>query len=272
MDNLPISLIVSVIGTFITGTFTLFVFRRWLEKRRENKQAPHLLAWSIGLLMFFLGMLSQVVLFFTWSPFFFSLWYWSGGLMVAAWLGQGTLYLLWRKGNVARNVQMVLILVSLMTLPMTFITQFRPENWHPGADMTEIYRDVTETDEAGETIVVTPGIFPASSRGTVRFFSPIMNIWGTITLVGGAIYSALLFRRKQIMRDRMIGNLLIATGGLFPAFGGALIRLGDPSFKYFGEMAGAILIFIGFMMASRAVDEVREQAESRKRPAQAIGD
>lgn len=269
MAELPVSLIVSIIGTVVTGIFTFLVFRRWLEKRREDKKAPHLLAWSIGLLMFFFGMLSQAVLYFTWSPFFFSLWYWSGGLMVAAWLGQGTLYLLARKGNIARNVQMVLILVSLMTLPMTFMTQFRPENWHPGADMTEIYRDTT--DAAGN--VTTDGIFPASSRGTVRFFSPIMNIWGTITLVGGAIYSAVLFRRKQIMRDRMIGNLLIAAGGLFPAFGGALIRLGDPSFKYFGEMAGAVLIFIGFMMASRAVDEVRDAAQQRKvRPAEAAGD
>lgn len=71
----------------------------------------------------------------------------------------------------------------------------------------------------------------------------------------------------------MIGNLLIAAGGLFPAFAGALVRLGDPSFKYFGEMAGAILIFIGFMLASRAVDDVRDAAEARKRrPAQAVGD
>lgn len=269
MNDLPLSLIVSIVGTVVTGVFTFLVFRRWLEKRREDKKAPHLLAWSIGLLMFFLGLLSQVVLYFTWSPFFFALWYWSGGLMVAAWLGQGTLYLLARKGNIARNVQMVLILVSLMTLPMTFMTQFRPENWHPGADMTEIYRDATDADGN----VTTAGIFPASSRGTVRFFSPIMNIWGTITLVGGAIYSAVLFRRKEIMRDRMIGNLLIAAGGLFPAFGGALIRLGDPSFKYFGEMAGAVLIFMGFMMASRAVDEVRESAQQRKtRPAEAAGD
>ncbi|GIK28695.1 MAG: hypothetical protein IT298_15580 [Chloroflexi bacterium] len=269
MGNITIGLIVSIVGTLVTGVFTMLVFRRWLAKRREGRSAPHLLAWSIGLLLYFLGVLSQVVLYFTWSPFFFSVWYWSGALMVAAWLGQGTVYLLARKGNLARNLMMVLILVSLMTLPMTFMTQYRAENWEAGKDMTALYRDVTDSDGN----VVRDGIFPASSRGTVRFFSPIMNVWGTITLVGGAIYSALLFRRKQIMRDRMIGNLLIAAGGLFPAFAGALVRLGDPSFKYFGEMAGAILIFIGFMLASRAVDDVRDAAEARKRrPAQAVGD
>lgn len=50
------------------------------------------------------------------------------------------------------------------------------------------------------------------------------------------------------MRNRVVGNWLIAFGGLLPALGGALIRLGDPSFKYIGEMLGAILIFWGFWL------------------------
>jgi hypothetical protein len=97
-----------------------------------------------------------------------------------------------------------------------------------------------------------------SARGTVRFFSPIMNVWGTVALVGGAIYSAWIFRRKNIMRNRVVGNWLIAAGGLLPALGGALIRLGDPSFKYLGEMLGAILIFAGFWLATNAPDDQPE--------------
>lgn len=181
MGNITIGLIVSIVGTLVTGVFTMLVFRRWLAKRREGRSAPHLLAWSIGLLLYFLGVLSQVVLYFTWSPFFFSVWYWSGALMVAAWLGQGTVYLLARKGNLARNLMMVLILVSLMTLPMTFMTQYRAENWEAGKDMTALYRDVTDSDGN----VVRDGIFPASSRGTVRFFSPIMNVWGRLRWSAG---------------------------------------------------------------------------------------
>jgi hypothetical protein len=155
--------------------------------------------------------------------------------------------LLIRRGNIARNIQMALLLVAFMTLPWTlFLTPFNESAWYRGADMTEIYRDTTDPI-TGETI---PGIMAGSSRGTVRFFSPIMNVWGTVLLVGGAIYSAYLFRKKQIMRNRVVGNWLIAAGGLLPALGGALIRLGDPSFKYFGEMAGVLLIFMGFWMAT----------------------
>jgi len=57
--------------------------------------------------------------------------------MVAPWLGQGTVYLLWRRGNIARNIQMALILVGVMTLPWTlFLTPFNESAWFPGADMT----------------------------------------------------------------------------------------------------------------------------------------
>ncbi|MCC6614723.1 MAG: hypothetical protein IT320_14685 [Anaerolineae bacterium] len=260
MITLP--LVLSAITALVSAVFAAIVFRRWLDKRR-----PHLLAWSIGLALYFLGSLSQVVLFYAWSPFFFGLWYWTGALMVAAWLGQGTVFLLWRRGNIARNIQMALILVGLMTLPWTlFLTAFNESAWQPGSDMTQIYRD--EVDANGN--VIREGIMSGSSRGTVRFFSPIMNVWGTLALVGGAIYSAYLFRRKQIMRNRVIGNWLIAVGGLLPALGGALIRLGVPELKYLGEMLGVILIFAGFWMTTN-IPEADETPRTRPRAA-AAGD
>jgi len=259
----PISfpLFVSILGTVITGIFALLVLRRWSKRRK-----PYLMAWGIGLVLYFLGMLSQVILYFVWSPFFFGLWYWSGALMVAAWLGQGTTYLLVRRGSIARNLQMALLLVTVMTLPWTlFLTDFNEDAWKPGADMTQIYR--TEADADGN--ITIEGIMTLESRGTVRFFSPIMNSWGTIALVGGALYSARLFRRKQILRNRMLGNWFIAAGGLLPALGGVLIRLGDPSFKYFGELGGAVLIFIGFLLATQRDDAPEREAKPSTSPAAA---
>lgn len=248
MPGLTFTLLISIVSTLITGVFAALVLKRYAEKRR-----PHLLAWGIGLTMYFVGTLSQVVLYFVWSPLFFALWYWCGALMVAAWLGQGTVYLLVRQGSIARNVQMALILVGVMTLPWTlFLTPFNESAWEPGQDVTTIYQDIKDPETGA---VIREGIFEGDMRGTVRFFSPVMNTWGTIALVGGAIWSARLFRRKQILRNRMLGNWLIAAGGLMPAFGGALIRLGDPSFKYFGEMFGAILIFIGFLLVTREKDD-----------------
>ncbi len=251
MPTLTLSFVISVIAAAVTGIFAALVLRRWWQKRR-----PHQLAWGIGLLFYFLGTLSQVLLSLVWNPYFFALWYWTGALMVAPWLGQGTVYLLWRRGNIARNIQMALLLVTVMTLPWAlFFTPLDASAWQPGADMTQIYREI-----------MPPG------SGTIRSFSPIMNIWGTLALVGGALYSARLFRRKQIMRSRMLGNWLIAAGGLLPAAGGALIHLGDPSFKYFGEMAGALLIFAGFLLAtSEAADRVSAHPAASPEAAPAKG-
>ena len=257
-DVVNFPFIVSVIGSIVTGVFAYGVLRRWYVKRH-----PHNLAWGIGLVMYCLGMSAQVILTLWWSPVVFGLWYWSGALMVAAWLGQGTAFLLIRRGNIARNMQMALLLVSLMTLPWTlFFTDYNPNAWERGADMTELYRD-----DVDDGVVIREGIMPGEMSGSVRTFSPIMNTWGTLLLVGGAIYSARLFRRKQILRDRMVGNWLIAAGGLLPAMGGVLIRLGDPSFKYLGEMGGAILIFAGFWLAAKASDEIRTK---RQQPAQVV--
>ena len=220
----------SLLTTLVSGLFAFTILRRWWRLRRA-----HQLAWGLGMAFYCTGALSQVVLTRVWSPTFFALWYWCGALMTAPWLGQGTVYLLLRRGNIARNIQMALLLVAVMTLPWAlWLTPLDSSAWQPDADMTALYRDI-----------MPPG------SGTVRSFSPVMNIWGTIALVGGAIWSARLFRRKQILRERVYGNWLIAAGGLLPALGGTLIRLGDPSFKYLAELLGAILIFAGFLLVTR---------------------
>lgn len=242
METLSLPLLLSLATALISGAFALLVLRRWWTRRK-----PHHLAWGIGLVMFFLGALSQVVLTQVWSPLFFGLWYWSGALMVAPWLGQGSVYLLVRRGNIARYLQMLLLLISIMTLPWAlFLTPFNPEAWRPNMDMASLINDIMQ-------------------RGGVRAFSPVMNVWGTVALAGGAIYSARLFRRKQIMQNRMVGNWLIAAGGLLPALGGVLIRLELPELKYIAELLGVILIFIGYRIATNIPEEV----EARKHGAAA---
>lgn len=244
--------IASILTAIISGIFAVMVLRRWAAARRLGKKRPHLLCWGIGLTLYFTGAFSQIVLAVVWSPTFFGLWYWSGALAVAPWLGLGTCYLLIRRGNIARNLNMVLVLLCVMTLPWTlFFTPMDASVWHPGADMVEIYRD----------------IMPREARGTVRFFSPIMNGLGTIGLVGGAIYSAHLFRKKNILRQRMVGNWLIAAGGLLPALGGVMDELGVPTYKYFGILLGSIFIFAGFLIATRTDEEPRPAVATATAPA-----
>jgi hypothetical protein len=240
MQSISLPMVLSLITTIISAVFAAMVLMRWRSAIRQGKQRPHLRAWGIGLLLYCVGSLSQVVLSFVWSPFFFALWYWTGALAVAPWLGQGTVYLLIRRGNIARNIEMALILVCVMTLPwLLLLTPMNGAAWQPGVDMNAILHQVFAPDK---------------SRS---MFVGVMNGWGTIALAGGAIYSSILFHRKQVLRSRMIGNWLIAAGGLLPALGGVLVSLNLTQFNYLGIMLGVILIFLGYLQTANATDDAR---------------
>ena len=72
---ITLPLVLSVITAVISAIFAGVVFKRWWAARSDGKQRPHLLAWSIGLALYFIGAFAQVVLSFVWSPTFFALWY-----------------------------------------------------------------------------------------------------------------------------------------------------------------------------------------------------
>ena len=109
----------------------------------------------------------------------------------------------------------------------------------------------------GQQVQVVPGLLPLGSP--VRLTTPFFNIYGLLTLVGGAIYSAYLFWRKRVMPNRVIGNVLIAAGALSIGFASTLTRLGIGEYLYVGELLAAILMFAGFRFAARPQpDEVPE--------------
>jgi hypothetical protein len=209
-----------------------FVFAFVLFRRYQRKHGAHLLLWAIGMTMYGIGGACEAYYGAAgWSPLVFRLWYLFGAMLVAAWLGQGTVYLLARK-RWANITMIVLAVASLYGAFRVFTAQLDPTLMTGGLH--------TASELSGKAIV-TPGI---------RVLTPFFNIYGTITLVGGAAYSAYIFWRKRILLHRVIGNVLIATGALLPAFGGAFSRMGLTGVLYLFELAGAVLMFIGFWRAT----------------------
>ncbi|MDO9157477.1 MAG: hypothetical protein Q7U17_11415 [Sediminibacterium sp.] len=80
----------------------------------------------------------------------------------------------------------------------------------------------------------------------VRYFSPIINIYAFIFLVGGAIYSALKYYRQGIKEAPFRGNIFIAIGGLLPGIGGSFTRAGYVEVLYVTEFLGLVLIYYGY--------------------------
>jgi len=216
-----------------TSSIISFIFAFLILKRYTARRGPHLLLWGIGMIFYGIGGFCEGYYgAFGWNDLIFRMWYLFGAILVAAWLGQGTVYLL-AKRNWANGLMVVLALGSLYGLIRVFGAELNPTlmttSLHTGSEMS------------GHAII-TPG---------VRTLTPFFNMYGVILLVGGAIYSAYYFWKTRSAANRMIGNILIAAGAMMPAFGGSAQRFGIPVALYVGEFLGAVLMFIGYLYTSR---------------------
>jgi hypothetical protein len=227
--------ILPLCSALVSFVFAAFVFRRYLKRR-----GPHLLLWTIGMIFYGIGGFCEAYYsFLGWNPLIFRMWYLFGAILVAAWLGQGTVYLLARP-RAALISMVVLGLGSLYALARVAGAELDP------ALMTSSLH--TGSELSGHAIV---------SAG-VRTLTPFFNLYGTVTLVGGALYSAFIFWRKRVLLHRAIGNVLIAMGAILPAFGGSFSRFGISGALYISELLGAVLLFIGFVRATTPISEKRE--------------
>ncbi len=214
-----------------------FVFAFILFKRYRKKPSNHVLLWGIGMIFYGIGGFCEGFFgAFGWNSLIYRFWYLFGAILVAAWLGQGTVYLLARK-SWAHTLMVILFLGSLYGVYKVFTAQLDP---------TLLTTSVHTGSELSGHAIITPG---------VRSLTPIFNLYGTVTLVGGAVYSAWIFFRKRVLLHRTIGNILIAVGAIAPAFGGAFSRMGVPAALYIGELLGALLMFIGFQRATTPMKE-----------------
>lgn len=233
-------LVLPFISTVVMAAFTLFVLQRFWTRR-----SPHFLFWGIGLAMFGAGSFAEAYLAVAWNRWVFFVWYLFGAALNAGWIGQGTVYLLFRRRWV-HVLTAILVLGSLVTLVLMLqiMPRLDASQFTAGKPISEQYRF----------------IMPSVSDGaTVRLATPFFNIYGLITLVGGALWSAYLFWRKRVLPNRVLGNVLIAGGALSIGFASTLTRLGYGGLLYLGELLAALLMFAGFLLASAPQPEEAAQ-------------
>lgn len=223
----------------LASTIMSAVFAVLLLRRYARRKGRHLLIWGVALIMYGLGTFAEFYLSLGWNATIFRLWYLCGATLVAAWLGQGTIHLLVRRVHVADSLLVILTIVSVMAAVHLFTTPLNESIFSAKLPVSHQYA----TNSA-------KGIVGLMPEGGVRSYSFLFNIYGTVALVGGALYSAYIFWRKRIMPQRVLGNVFIALGGLSPALGGTLARIGATEFLYVSELIGVIVIFIGFRLAT----------------------
>lgn len=227
---------ISILSTAVTFFFAAAVFERY-----RRRKGAHLLLWGIGLVFYGLGTLTEAIMLFTFHPLAIKIWYLTGAMLTAAWLGQGTIHLLVRKRGVATTLLALLIVVSAISAILVLAAPVQPVAYDLNQPASAQYQEILVRS------------------GAITFLTIILNIYGTLALVGGAIYSAYIFWRKHVLADRMIGNILIAVGALMPAMGGTFIRVGLADWLYLSEFLGAVIMYVGFLKATASQPAVEPQ-------------
>jgi hypothetical protein len=183
----------------------------------------------------------------------FFIWYFFGAVLNAAWIGHGTLLLLFRR-RWTTVLTGLLIVGSLAALALMLQVMPRLDAGAFNSDLpiSEQYREIMPT---------------VSEGATIRLTTPFFNIYGLLTLVGGALWSAWLFLRKQVLPNRVLGNVLIAAGALSIGLASTLTRLGYGGFLYLGELVAAVLMYSGFVLAARPATGEEPVPEPASSPA-----
>ena len=251
--------------------FTISVFRRWLLRRGD-----YFLFWAIGLGMFSAASFAEAYFAIAgWSTFIFFVWYFFGAVLTAAWIGHGTYLLLARKRwrHVATGVLVVASLAALL-LMLQVMPNLDPGVFSQEQPLGEQYKtdvieegatvqagiEVAQIEYRGEQVTVSRGILPLGAP--IRMTTVFFNIYGTIMLVGGALWSSWLFLRKGVLPNRALGNVLIAIGALLIASASTLTRLGAGDFLYLGELLAAVFMYAGFTLAARPAAEEETTPEA----------
>lgn len=210
-----------VLTTFCAAFFAWTLFSRY----RLKGGGPHLLWWGIGMITYGVGTFTEAyTTIFGWHPLVFRFWYIAGAFLGGYPLAQGSIYLLMRRGFANWSARITVAVIAVASV-LVLLTPLDPS-------LSEAHR------LSGKVI--------AWSR--VRLISPFINVYSLVFLVGGAVVSAMRFRRAASLRNRYTGNILIAIGALLPGIGGTATRFGYVEALYITELMGLLLIFAGYRL------------------------
>jgi len=212
----------------ITTLFSVFFIREIYLHYKERK-TYYLLWWTIGVLTFGLGTFSESLhAIFGWNEINLKFWYIVGALLGGFPLAQGSVYLLTNKwfGHITTIFFVSLIILASYYVIKTPVTI--PDNFNYG---------------------LTGSVFEWK---WVRQFSPLINVYSFLFLVGGALYSATKYYGLKDKKVYFKGNILIAIGALLPGIGGTFTRMGYVEVLFITELFGLILIYIGYRIIKQS--------------------
>lgn len=215
---------IPIVTTLLAIPFAGAIWRRY----RQHPDRLHLLWWAIGVATYAAGTLTEsLTTILGWHEPVFKLWYITGALMGGAPLAQGTVYLMLPK-RTAHLLTAALIAVVAIAGVAVWLSPVQYELVQPHR--------------------LTGRVF---EWAWVRRFSPFINLYAVIFLIGGAILSAVRYSRRADTRHRMWANVWIAIGAILPGIGGTATRFGHTEVLYVTELIGLLMMWRGYTISVR---------------------
>jgi hypothetical protein len=265
---LPVNILLPAFTSLLALSFAVVLLTR-LVKRKQT----YYLVWTLGLLWYAVAAGSEALgAIQGWTPALYKLWYATGAIGVAAYLGAGTIYLhkdqpfgsltvvCFLIGSIpalaGRHVAIGLVGLASATV-LTVVLSLQPQ-WFAHAVFTillltslfaslqiaQTQVDITQLPAPQD--VVTGQAFNQDTRA----LTPPFNIAGAAVLILGAVISALSFWRTRALPTRVASNVLIAVGAFIPSLSSGLTRFGITSLFFAGELLGLLFILAGFLLSA----------------------
>jgi hypothetical protein len=215
----------------ISAAFALTLWSQYRAKPR-----PYLMAWSVALAIYAVAALTEVIgAAAGWSPLLYRTYYYFGGILVVGVLALGTIYLL--APRFGRTALLVLLALAAVGLAGTLGARLQPSLLQ------------THAVPSVDTVRLEHGAFNA----VAILMAALLNIVGSVILIGGALWSAYGAWRKGGAQSRLMANILIAAGAFIVAGASTLTRLFHVyELFYVGQAIGVLIMFGGFLAAQRA--------------------
>ena len=209
----------------LNAIFATVVWRQFVSRKR-----PHQLVWTVALL---LGCLAAVFyllfLAFGHNDVLFKLYYIGGALLMAAYLGLGSVYL-HAPRTIANWMTGALVVASLIGIVSLMAAGIDP----------------IRLDAAAAT--VGPGT-NAIASGPWKAMVALLNSFGALAVIGGAVYSAWVTAKRRAPANFLYANVLIAIGTFVAALAGGFADQGTFAGAFWVVLAlGFAILFGGFLL------------------------
>jgi hypothetical protein len=100
----------------------------------------------------------------------------------------------------------------------------------------------------------------------IRWFTPLVNGYAALFLIGGAMLSCWRFSRHEATWNRALGNAFIAFGAILPGIGGGMAKTGIVEALYLAEFVGLLFIWGGYAFCVQSTPRMQSVVRASATP------